>query len=49
MNLVVKDFDYYGITDKTLCPLCKFERVDEESIEGQCKAGSYFIKCEQHK
>ena len=37
------------ITDKTLCPLCKLGHDDEESIEGQCKAGSYFIKCKQHE
>ncbi|GES88851.1 hypothetical protein GLOIN_2v1695250 [Rhizophagus clarus] len=29
-----EDFDYYGITDKTLCPLCKLGHDDEESIEG---------------
>ncbi|GBB89614.1 hypothetical protein RclHR1_16350004 [Rhizophagus clarus] len=28
-----EDFDYYGITDKTLCPLCKLGHDDEESIE----------------
>ncbi|UZO27342.1 uncharacterized protein OCT59_019540 [Rhizophagus irregularis] len=28
-----KNFDYYGITDKTLCPLCKLGHDDEESIE----------------
>ena len=42
-----EDFDYYGITDKTLCPLCKLGHDDEESIEGRYKTGSYFIKCEQ--
>jgi len=47
-----EDFDYYGITDKTLCPLCplcKLGHDDEESIEGRYKTGSYFIKCEQYK
>ncbi|RIA91570.1 hypothetical protein C1645_805122 [Glomus cerebriforme] len=29
-----ENFDYYGITDKTLCPLCKLDHGDEESIEG---------------
>ncbi|GBB92961.1 hypothetical protein RclHR1_20910006 [Rhizophagus clarus] len=35
-----EDFDYYDITDKTLCdpsrtcPLCKLDHDDEESIEG---------------
>ena len=42
-----EDIDYYGITDKTLCPLCKLGHDDEESIEGRYKTGSYFIKCEQ--
>ena len=41
-----ENFDYYGITDETLCPLCKLGHDDEKSIEGQCKAESYFIKCE---
>ena len=49
----IKNFDYYGITDKTICrdyicSLCKLGHNDEE-IEGRYKAGSYFIKCEQHK
>ena len=42
-----ENFDYYGITNETLCPLCKLGHDDEESIEGRYKAGSYFIKCEQ--
>ncbi len=42
-----EDFDYYGITNKTLCPLCKLGHDDKESIEGRYKTGSYFIKCEQ--
>ena len=42
-----ENFDYYGITDKTSCPLCKLDHGDEESIEGRYKTGSYFIKCEQ--
>ncbi|CAB4496082.1 unnamed protein product [Rhizophagus irregularis] len=28
-----ENFDYYGITDEKLCPLCKLEHGDEESIE----------------
>src|SRR6266496_3844634 len=44
-----ENFDYYGITDEKLCPLCKLEHGDEESIEGTYKAGSYFIKCEQRE
>ena len=43
-----ENFDYYGITDEKLCPLCKLGH-GEESIEGIYKAGSYFIKCEQHE
>ncbi|GBB91838.1 hypothetical protein RclHR1_19240005 [Rhizophagus clarus] len=48
-----ENFDYYGITDETLCgdyicPLCKLGHDDEE-IEGRYKAGSYFIKCEQRE
>ena len=42
-----EDFDYYGITDETLCPLCKLDHDDEEGIDGRYEAGSYFIKCEQ--
>ncbi|RIA83671.1 hypothetical protein C1645_833458 [Glomus cerebriforme] len=28
-----ENFDYYGITDETSCPLCKLDHNDEESIE----------------
>src|SRR3954451_13364008 len=44
-----KDFDYYGITGKTLCPLCELEHDDEESLKGKYEAESYFIKCEQRE
>ena len=44
-----ENFDYYGITDESLCPLCKLDHNDEESIEGRYKSGTYFIKCEQHE
>ncbi len=44
-----KNFDYYGITDETLCPLCKLDHDDDEGIEGKYKARFYFIKCEQHE
>ena len=40
-----ENFDYYGITNEKICPLCD----DEESFEGRYKAGSYFIKCEQRE
>ncbi|GBB91689.1 hypothetical protein RclHR1_19040012 [Rhizophagus clarus] len=48
-----ENFDYYGITDETLCrdyicPLCRLGHDDEE-IEGEYKARSYFIKCEQRE
>ena len=29
-----ENFDYYGITNEKLCPLCELEHGDEESIEG---------------
>ncbi|RGB21708.1 hypothetical protein C1646_777457 [Rhizophagus diaphanus] len=32
-----KNFDYYGITDETSCPLCKLDHNDEESIEDTSK------------
>ena len=44
-----EDFDYFGITNEKICPLCKLEHDDEESLEGRYKAGSYFIKCEQRE
>ncbi|PKY46681.1 hypothetical protein RhiirA4_520401 [Rhizophagus irregularis] len=33
-----ENFDYYGITNEKLCPLCKLEHGDEESIEGNIKS-----------
>ena len=44
-----ENFDYYGITDETSCPLCSLDHDDEGSIEGRYKSGSYFIKCEQRE
>ena len=44
-----ENFDYYGITDETSCPLCSLDHDDDNSIEGRYKARSYFIKCEQRK
>ncbi|CAG8623169.1 6531_t:CDS:2 [Ambispora gerdemannii] len=42
-----ENFDYYGITDKTICPLCKLDHDDDGDIEGRYEIGSYYIKCEQ--
>ena len=42
-----EDVNYYGITTESLCPICKLIHEDEEGIEGNYKAGSYYIKCEQ--
>ncbi|CAG8719814.1 10101_t:CDS:2, partial [Racocetra fulgida] len=48
--------DYYGITDESLCPLCKLDHDDDNGIggryevgesENRCSASSYYIKCEQ--
>ncbi|RIB04479.1 hypothetical protein C2G38_677561 [Gigaspora rosea] len=39
--------DYYGITDKSLCPLCNLDHDDENGIEGRYGIGSYNLKCEQ--
>ncbi|CAG8728049.1 7834_t:CDS:2, partial [Cetraspora pellucida] len=39
--------DYYGITNKSLCTLCKLDHDDDNGIEGRYKIGSYYIKCEQ--
>ncbi len=44
-----KNFDYYGITDKTSCLLYELGHNDDKSIEGKYKADSYFIKYEQHE
>src|SRR6266542_2212638 len=41
-----ENFDYYGIIDEKICPLCKLEYDEEGSLEGRYKARSYFIKCE---
>ncbi|PKB98130.1 hypothetical protein RhiirA5_431883 [Rhizophagus irregularis] len=30
-----ENFDYYGITNKTSCPLCSLDHNDEESIKGR--------------
>ncbi|CAG8639207.1 3149_t:CDS:2 [Ambispora gerdemannii] len=42
-----EDVNYYGITTESLCPICKLIHEDEEGIEDNYKAGSYYIKCEQ--
>src|SRR4051794_37629078 len=44
-----ENFNYYGITDKISCSLCKLDHNDEESIESRYKAESYFIKCKQRE
>ncbi|RIB10733.1 hypothetical protein C2G38_2250582 [Gigaspora rosea] len=44
-----ENIDYYGITDETLCPLCKLDHDDEEGIKGEYKDETYYIKCEQHE
>jgi len=36
-----EDFDYYGITSESLCPICKLDHEDEEGVEGNYKFGSY--------
>ncbi|RIB01231.1 hypothetical protein C2G38_2051051 [Gigaspora rosea] len=45
-NLYQNVADYYGITDNTLCPLCRLDHGDDE-IEGEYKNETYYIKCEQ--
>ncbi|CAG8613057.1 17789_t:CDS:2, partial [Cetraspora pellucida] len=40
--------DYYGITDESLCLLCKLDHDDDNGIGGRYEVGSYYIKCEQH-
>ncbi|RGB34407.1 hypothetical protein C1646_760609 [Rhizophagus diaphanus] len=42
-----ENFDYYGNTDETSCPLCSLDHDDDDSIKGRYKTGSYFIKYEQ--
>ncbi|CAG8469119.1 16707_t:CDS:2 [Racocetra fulgida] len=41
--------NYYGITDKSLYPLCKLDHNDENGIEGRYEIESYNLKCEQCK
>ncbi|CAG8778296.1 18042_t:CDS:1, partial [Racocetra fulgida] len=52
-NLCQEDSDgndnYYGITNKSLCPLCKLDHNDENSIEGKYEIGSYNLKYKQHE
>ncbi|RHZ53802.1 hypothetical protein Glove_437g26 [Diversispora epigaea] len=38
--------DYYGINAETLCPICKLNHENEEGVEDNYEAGSYYIKCE---
>jgi len=44
-----KNFNYYRITNDTLCPLCKLGHDNKESIESRYKARFYFVKCEQRE
>jgi hypothetical protein len=30
-----ENFDYYGITNEKICPLCELKHDEEESIEGR--------------
>ncbi|CAG8509827.1 1863_t:CDS:2 [Ambispora gerdemannii] len=41
-----ENFDYYRITNETLCSLYKLNHEDEEGIEGKYKNETYYIKCE---
>ncbi|CAG8693584.1 16346_t:CDS:2 [Cetraspora pellucida] len=40
-----ENVDYYGITDETLCSLCKLKHNDKD-IEDRYEIGSYYVKCE---
>ncbi|CAJ0825914.1 6241_t:CDS:1, partial [Entrophospora sp. SA101] len=40
-----KKFDYYGIIEGSLCPICKLNHEDGKSVKGKYEAGSYFIIC----
>ncbi|CAG8727841.1 4953_t:CDS:2, partial [Racocetra fulgida] len=39
--------NYYGITDESLCLLCKLDHDNDNGIEDRYEVGSYYIKCEQ--
>ena len=41
-----ENFDYYGITDEKLCPLCKLDHNDEEI---DIKLDPILLKCEQRE
>lgn len=41
---ITEKFDYYGIIEESLCPVCKLNH-DEKSVKGRYEAGSYFIIC----
>ncbi|CAG8802481.1 20595_t:CDS:1, partial [Gigaspora rosea] len=38
-------FDYYGILEGSLCPVCKKSHEEGKSVKGRYEAGSYFIIC----
>ncbi|RHZ74205.1 hypothetical protein Glove_227g186 [Diversispora epigaea] len=44
-----KKFDYYGVIETSLYPVCKLSHKDEKSVRGRYEAGSYFIKCGGHE
>ncbi|CAG8646928.1 2971_t:CDS:2, partial [Cetraspora pellucida] len=41
--------DYYGITDESLCLLCKLDHDDDNGIGGRYEVEFYYIKCEQYR
>src|ERR1051325_7790708 len=41
--------DYYGTNSETLCPLCKLDHDDEESIEDRYKAKSFLLNVNSMK
>lgn len=46
---ITEKFDYYGIIEGSLCPVCKLDHEDGKSVKGRYKAGTYFIICEKCK
>ena len=48
-TIITEKFDYYGIIEGSLCPMCKQSHEDGKSVKGRYEAGSYFIKCGKHE